>query len=392
MTAPPDAIRNLVQDNSLFVFSPGRINLIGEFTDYNMGFVLPAAIDKGIYFVMTPRTDNLVQLHSVDFNATYETTIDDLIPSDTSSWPNYILGVVEQFKLAGINVNGFNAAVAGNIPVGAGLSSSAAVECAVAMSLNEMTHASLQKLKLVQMAQRAENDFVGVRCGIMDQFASMFGKPGQAIKIDCRSLDYEYVPISMDGLRILLLDSNVKHSHGTSEYNVRRNQCEEGVAMIRQHEQEVYYLRDASIAMLDAYIAPFDNTLYRRCKFIVEENERVVQAAEQLKKGDVRAFGKLMFASHAGLQHDYEASCPEIDFLVSSVKHNDAVKGARMMGGGFGGCSINLVQEESVASIIENTAVAYEEAFGKTLTPYVAKVEAGTTILKGYYTLYCRYE
>lgn len=384
MTAPPDAIRNLVQDNSLFVFSPGRINLIGEFTDYNMGFVLPAAIDKGIYFVMTPRTDNLVQLHSVDFNATYETTIDDLIPSDTSSWPNYILGVVEQFKLAGINVNGFNAAVAGNIPVGAGLSSSAAVECAVAMSLNEMTHASLQKLKLVQMAQRAENDFVGVRCGIMDQFASMFGKPGQAIKIDCRSLDYEYVPISMDGLRILLLDSNVKHSHGTSEYNVRRNQCEEGVAMIRQHEQEVYYLRDASIAMLDAYIAPFDNTLYRRCKFIVEENERVVQAAEQLKKGDVRAFGKLMFASHAGLQHDYEASCPEIDFLVSSVKHNDAVKGARMMGGGFGGCSINLVQEESVASIIENTAVAYEEAFGKSLTPYVAKVEAGTTILKGY--------
>ncbi|MBX7107211.1 MAG: galactokinase [Chitinophagales bacterium] len=384
MTAPPDAIRNLVQDNSLFVFSPGRINLIGEFTDYNMGFVLPAAIDKGIYFVLTPRTDNLVQLYSVDFNATYETTIDDLIPSDTSSWPNYILGVVEQFKLAGIDVNGFNAAVAGNIPVGAGLSSSAAVECAVAMSLNEMTHASLQKLKLVQMAQRAENDFVGVRCGIMDQFASMFGKPGQAIKIDCRSLEHEYVPISMDGLRILLLDSNVKHSHGTSEYNVRRNQCEEGVAMIRQHEQEVYYLRDASIAMLDAYIAPFDNTLYRRCKFIVEENERVVQAAEQLKKGDVRAFGKLMFASHAGLQHDYEASCPEIDFLVSSVKHNDAVKGARMMGGGFGGCSINLVQEESVASIIENTAVAYEEAFGKTLTPYVAKVEAGTTILKGY--------
>lgn len=382
MLAPTEALKNLIQEKSLLVFSPGRINLIGEFTDYNMGFVLPAAIDKGIYFVITPRSDNIIHLHSVDFEATYETTVDALLPSAASSWPNYILGVVEQFKLAGVTLNGFDAAVAGNIPVGAGLSSSAAVECAVAMALNEMTNAGLDKLRLVQMAQRAENNYVGVQCGIMDQFASMFGKPGLAIKIDCRSLEYEYVPISMDGLRILLLDTNVKHSHGSSEYNVRRKQCEDGVLLIQRHQPAIKHLRDADLAMLERLVAPVDNTLFRRCKFIVEENARVVQAAEALKKGHLKSFGALMFASHAGLQHDFEASCAELDFLVSCVKNNEAVTGARMMGGGFGGCTINLVEEKSVDAIIQLAAAAYEKTFGKNLTAYVAKVEAGTTILK----------
>lgn len=382
MLAPTEALKNLIQENSLLVFSPGRINLIGEFTDYNMGFVLPAAIDKGIYFVITPRSDNIIHLHSVDFEATYETTVDALLPSPASSWPNYILGVVEQFKLAGVPLNGFDAAVAGNIPVGAGLSSSAAVECAVAMALNEMTHAGLDKLRLVQMAQRAENNYVGVQCGIMDQFASMFGKPGHAIKIDCRSLEYEYVPISMDGLRILLLDTNVKHSHGSSEYNVRRKQCEDGVLLIQQHQPAIKHLRDADLAMLERFVAPVDNTLFRRCKFIVEENARVVQAAEELKNGHLQSFGAMMFASHAGLQHDFEASCEELDFLVSCVKNKEAVPGARMMGGGFGGCTINLVEEKSVEAIIQLAAAAYEKTFGKKLTAYVAKVEAGTTILK----------
>ncbi|MGB3076814.1 MAG: galactokinase, partial [Chitinophagales bacterium] len=309
-------------------------------------------------------------------------TVDTLVPSATSSWPNYILGVVEQFKLAGISVNGFDAAVSGNLPIGAGLSSSAAVECAVAMSLNETTQSALEKLLLVQMAQRAENYYVGVQCGIMDQFASMFGKPGHAIKLDCRSLQFEYVPLSMNGLRILLLDSNVKHSHGSSEYNVRRKQCETGVAMIQQHHKTIESLRDANIEMLDQYILPFDALIYKRCKFILEENERVVTAGESLKNGDLKSFGEKMFASHAGLQYQYEASCAEMDFLVDSVRNKEAVFGSRMMGGGFGGCTINLVREEKVDEIIQSTSIAYKKSMNRELTPYVAKIEAGTTVLK----------
>ena len=378
----PDGLQPFIHENTWISYSPGRINLIGEFTDYNNGFVLPAAIDKGVYFAITPRDDHRICLYSNDFREEYFTSTDHPERSIKSSWPNYILGVVNQFQQAGITLNGFDAAITGNMPIGSGLSSSAAVECSVALILNEISKSGFEKLQLVVMAQKAENDFVGVKCGIMDQFASMFGIPNQAIKIDCRSLEYEYLPLNMNGLRIVLLNSNVKHSHGTSEYNVRRQQCERGVAMIQQHEPAIESLRDATPAMLDKYILPHDSIIYKRCKFILGENERVLNAAENLKLGDVKAFGQKMFASHDGIKNLYEASCPEIDFLVEGVKENPSVLGARMMGGGFGGCSINLVKEEAVEDLFKQSTAAYRKSMNMELTAHVVSIEAGSTILK----------
>ena len=378
----PEELNAYINAASTVVFSPGRINLIGEFTDYNKGFVLPAAIDKGVYVAITPRTDQTIQLYSVDFKETYQTTIQELRPSGNASWPNYLLGVVSEFRKSGISVTGFDAAITGNMPIGSGLSSSAAVECATAMALNHLFQSRFDKLQMVQLSQRAENDFVGVQCGIMDQFASMFGRTDHAIKLDCRSLDYEYIPLSMDGLRIVLLNTNVKHSHGSSAYNERRAQCEAGVAILRQHEPGVAFLRDATLEMVTRHLLKEDATIYKRCKFIVEENERLVGAGEDLKNGDLLSFGKKMYASHHGLQNLFEASCTELDFLVDCVRNNPNVLGARMMGGGFGGCTINLVKTEAVETLISEVSLSYSQSMHMELTPHIASIESGTTMLK----------
>jgi galactokinase len=378
----PGSLHDFIFDNTIVVRSPGRINLIGEHTDYNDGFVLPAAIDKSVYFVITPRNDNNISLVSTEFNEKFSTNVDDLEKCKHTNWPNYILGVVDEFKKAKVVLKGFDAAIAGEIPMGAGLSSSAAVECAVALALNEITNAGFSRFKLVQMAQRAENDFVGMRCGIMDQFASMFGKNEQSIKLDCRTLDYEYVPLEMDGYKIVLLNSNVKHSHTTSGYNDRRYQCESGVSMIQKKYPEVKNLRDVSMQMLDDCILPDDELVYRRCRFVLEENARVLSACENLKYKDLSAFGKKMFASHEGLSKDYEVSCAEMDFLVDSVKNNSDVIGARMMGGGFGGCTINIVKENAVDNLIKEVSVKYKKGMQKELTAYVAKIGEGTELVK----------
>lgn len=378
----PEVLGAFINDTSLVVFSPGRINLIGEFTDYNKGFVLPAAIDKGVYVAITPRADQTIHLYSIDFKETYQTTVHELTPSASASWPNYLLGVVAEFRKAGVSVTGFDAVITGNMPIGSGMSSSAAVECATAMALNHLLLSRFDKMKLVQLAQRAENIFAGVQCGIMDQFASMFGSAGHAIKLDCRSLDYEYIPLSMDGLRIVLLNTNVKHSHGSSAYNERRAQCEAGVAILHQHEPGISCLRDATISMVDRYLSAGDAAIYKRCKFIVEENERVIGASEDLKQGDLASFGKKMFASHHGLQNLFEASCAELDFLVDAVRDNPAVLGARMMGGGFGGCTINLVKTEAVETLIHEVSARYSQAMNMELTPHIARIESGTTLIK----------
>lgn len=378
----PAGLKRYLKENSVVTRSPGRINLIGEHTDYNNGFVLPAAIDKAAYIVITPRNDDQINLHSVDMREDYHTNTTALKKSQDSSWPNYILGVVQQFVLAGVAAGGFDAALTGDIPIGAGLSSSAAIECAVALALNKLFAAGFDRFTMVKMSQRAENEFVGVQCGIMDQFASMFGKHNHVIRLDCRSLEYEYVPLSMDGIKILLLDTNVEHSLASTEYNVRRRQCETGVAWMQRHLPEVKSLRDATIDMLDKYILHDDILIYHRCKYVVEENMRLLAACKDLEAGNIPAFGKKMYETHYGLSKLYEVSCPELDFLVKYAQGSPAVLGARMMGGGFGGCTINLIKEEAVNELVAGATAAYKKEMNRELNAYIANIETGSNILQ----------
>lgn len=364
----------------VIVRSPGRVNIIGEHTDYNDGFVLPAAIDKAIYVAVAPRNDETIKLYSGEFDESFESSLRELKPTD-KVWPNYILGVADQLLKRGYSIKGFNLAIDGDVPIGSGLSSSAAVECATAFALNEIFQLNISKLDLVFIAQKAEHEFAKVMCGIMDQFASMFGKKDHVIKLDCRSLEYEYLPLKLEGYKILLLNTNVKHSLSSSEYNTRRAQCEQGVAWVKEHDPEVNSLRDVTMEMLRKYVESKDKLIYERCKYVVEEIQRLLAACEDLKRGDIKALGEKMFATHDGLSKEYEVSCKELDFLVDAVRNNPDVVGARMMGGGFGGCTINIVKEEAIESLIQTLGESYRENMGKELTPYIAQIENGTTLL-----------
>ncbi|MBC7534392.1 MAG: galactokinase [Ferruginibacter sp.] len=357
--------------------SPGRVNIIGEHTDYNQGFVLPAAIDKNIYVAVSKRNDHTVNLHATDFEEDFSADI-RVVGKSTVQWANYILGVVDQLQNAGCTLTGFNLLIDGDVPIGAGLSSSAAVECATAFALNELFDLGLDKIKMIHLAQKAEHVFAGVNCGIMDQFASMLGKKDHVIKLDCRSLEYEYIPFKMERYKILLLNTNVKHNLASSEYNIRRQQCEEGVAMIRNFHPAVDSLRDVTIDMLDKYVAAAQPLIFQRCKYVVEENQRLIDACEYLKEGKIKELGKKMFEAHEGLSKSYEVSCKELDFLVAYVKQIPAIAGARMMGGGFGGCTINLVEDTAIDQLIPAISKAYHEAMNLPLTAHIASIENGT--------------
>ncbi len=364
----------------LLVRSPGRVNIIGEHTDYNEGFVLPAAIDKAAYVAISPRNDDQVHLYAQAFSKTFESSLSTLKPT-SEHWPNYILGVADQLIKRGYPIKGFNLVIDADVPSGSGLSSSAAVECATAFGLNEIFQLNISRMELALISQKAEHVFAGVMCGIMDQFASVFGKKDHVIKLDCKTLEYEYVPFRLEGYKILLLNSNVKHSLASSEYNVRRAQCEHGVALIKQHRPGVSSLRDADMAMLDAFVKPVDELIYRRCRYVVEEKQRLLEGCEDLKQGRLESLGEKMFRTHDGLSKDYEVSCPELDFLVDAVRGNPDVPGARMMGGGFGGCTINIVKEEAIGELVKNISVKYQKAMHKDLTPYIASIEDGTEVL-----------
>ncbi|HZI01791.1 MAG TPA: galactokinase [Flavisolibacter sp.] len=358
--------------------SPGRVNIIGEHTDYNEGFVLPAAIDKGIYVAISARQDDGIHLYSNEFNEMYEGSIEGLSKSN-QQWANYILGVVAQMIKNGYQPGGFNLVIDGNIPIGAGLSSSAAVECATAYALNDLFQLGISKMDLVKMAQKAEHEYAGVMCGIMDQFASMHGKKDHVIRLDCRSLEYEYVPLQLQGYKIVLLNTNVKHSLADSEYNVRRRQCEQGVALVKAKYPQVNSLRDVTLKMLEELVKEEDKLIYTRCKYVVEENQRLLQGCENLIQGDLGALGKEMYASHEGLSKEYEVSCKELDFLVDYARREKEIIGARMMGGGFGGCTINLIQEDAVERLVEEMKVSYQNGMNKELTAYVAVIDQGTS-------------
>lgn len=359
--------------------SPGRVNVIGEHTDYNNGFVLPAAIDKAIYIGVSRREDQEIVLYSEEFSQEHRSTVQGVAITD-KQWPNYILGVVDQLNKRGHQISGFNLNIDGDVPVGAGLSSSAAVECATAFALNELFNLGIDNMELALIGQKAEHTFAGVMCGIMDQFASVFGKEGHVIRLDCQSLDYTYVPLTLEGFKILLLNTNVKHSLASSEYNTRRQECAEGVRLLQEGGEAVQSLRDANLSMITKHLKDKNEVVYRRCKFIVEENQRLLTACEALEAGDLKTLGLNMYGSHDGLQHEYEVSCKELDFLVDAVRGNEAVVGARMTGGGFGGCTINIVKEDAIDPLVAHLSKRYQQAMGLELTAYIAQTANGSSL------------
>ncbi len=359
-----------------FYKAPGRINLIGEHTDYNNGFVLPAAIDKAIYFAIAKNNLNKLRLFSYDLNEFFEIDINALEKVDMQ-WANYLIGVTVQFQKRGLNPEGIDCVFGGDIPLGAGLSSSAALECGFAICLNDQFDSKINKSELILMAQKAEHEFAGVQCGIMDQFASTFGKEGHVMKLDCRSLDYEYFPLTNNEVDIILCDTKVKHSLASSEYNIRRSECEEGVKIIQLKYPEVKTLRDANAKMLEEVKSKMSENVHLRCHYVIYEIERVEKACKALLKNDFSTFGKLMYDTHAGLSKEYKVSCKELDVLVDIAKEIPDVLGARMMGGGFGGCTINLIKKgtaESFISIVENE---YEKRTGNKIQIYKVKISNG---------------
>lgn len=358
--------------------SPGRINLIGEHTDYNNGFVLPASVDKAVYFVIAPRTDDQVILYAADLDETYQFQIGDLEKPE-AHWTHYQLSILDQLKKHNLTAGGFQAAFGGDVPVGAGLSSSAALECCLLFALNELYGFQLDRFEIVKMAQKAENEYVGVQCGIMDQFASTFGKEESVIRLDCRSLEYQYFPFPMDDHLLVLCDTKVKHSLADSEYNTRRLECEEGISILKEFDDSILSLRDVNPHVIYKHRDKFSDPVFRRCKFITEEIERVQAACDFLTEGDMDSFGRKMYETHFGLQHEYEVSCPELDFLVEQTINKEYVLGSRMMGGGFGGCTINLVEIDAADEFESEMKKAYMEEYGIELPCYRVKITNGTS-------------
>lgn len=343
--------------------APGRINIIGEHTDYNNGFVLPAAIDKRIYLAIRPLSGSVVTIHSVDFDQTISFDLQDDRP-DLPHWAMYPFGVVKELQKQGYSPGAFEAAFGGDIPDGAGLSSSAALESAFATALNDLFNLGISKMTLAKTGQSAEHNYAGVRCGIMDQFASIHGRAGHVMKLDCRSLEYEYFPLDLGDYSLMLIDTRVKHSLAASEYNSRRNDCEEGVMILQTQMPKVRSLRDVRSKDVYPYKDMMGEQIFLRCEYVTEENERVTDTCKALSEGDLEEVGRLMYKSHEGLRNKYDVSCAELDLLVDTARTVEGVLGARMMGGGFGGCTINLVKSDKVDALREATSVAFLKKFG----------------------------
>lgn len=365
------------QTPDIIVRAPGRINLIGEHTDYNDGFVLPAAIDKAIYFAVSKRDDNVISLFAYDLDDAYEFSLDNVKKSD-KGWANFLIGMVSEMTKADDKITqGFNVVFGGDVPLGAGLSSSAAVESGIGFALNQLYGFELSSIDLALTAQQAEHNFAGVKCGIMDMFASIHGKDKSVIKLDCRDLRYEYFPFNTTEYTIVLCNSGVKHNLGDSEYNKRRAECEEGISILQDAYPQVNSLRDVTTAMLRSQADKLPQIVYNRCKYVVEEIVRVELACKALLADDFVEFGQKMYQTHQGLSELYEVSCLELDFLVEQTIDNEAVAGSRMMGGGFGGCTINLVKNESVDAFLSEIGAAYEAKFGQPLVSYKVAITNG---------------
>ena len=361
---------------AVVVRAPGRVNLIGEHTDYNDGYVLPVAIDRSVLLAASPRPDRRVIVHALDFDQRAEFFLDDITRDTEHPWSNYQRGVAwvlqsEEFTLPGLNV-----ALISDVPIGAGLSSSAAVEVAAAYAWRVLGKLELDLVRLALLCQRAENEFVGMSCGIMDQFISALGQRDSALLIDCRSLDYELVPVPA-GTAVVVADTRVRRELVASEYNARRRECEEGVRLLQRYLPGITALRDVSPVQFAEHQDRLPDIVRRRCRHVVHENDRVLRAVAALRAGDVGTFGQLMNESHTSLRDDYEVSCRELDMLVEAAWRVEGVCGSRMTGAGFGGCTVSLVDESAVGAFRERVAAAYQAATGTAPEIYVCRAEAG---------------
>jgi len=365
----------------LLVASPGRINLIGEHTDYNNGFVFPAAIDKYIYAGINKASSGNCTVIALVANEQIEFDINSIQAISNGGWQNYILGVVGELQKIGKQIGAFNFLFSGDIPMGAGLSSSAALENSLVFGLNELFNLGLSRMEMILISQKAEHNYVGVKCGIMDQFASMMGDKKHALFLDCMTMKYEAVPLNLGDYVFLLLNTNVKHSLADSAYNKRRNTCETVVQQLNELGNDFSSLRDAINFKKDDLGKAVKGVPYNRSIYVIEELNRVLAAKKALLDNDLDLLGELMYQSHAGLQYLYEVSCQELDFLVEQAKTSDAIKGARMMGGGFGGCTINLIHKNAIESFIEKTSSLYKKTFDNELSAYVVRLSKGTCLL-----------
>ncbi|MEP6913300.1 MAG: galactokinase [bacterium] len=356
--------------------APGRVNLIGEHTDYNDGFVMPAAIGFSTFVTVSPREGRKLSLFSENFSEQVEFDLDDPDPRPAGHWSDYPRGVAVTLERAGYRLSGASLWIRGEVPIGSGLSSSAAIEVATCYALLDNSALNDDPVKMAKLCQRAENEFVGMRCGIMDQFVSCCGQAGKALMLDCRSLDYKLLPLPQ-GTRLVICNTMVRHSLAGGEYNIRRAECEAGVRHFAQSLPNVKALRDVTEADLKRYGNDLSEVIYRRCRHVITENARVLKAAKALERGDLEVFGGLMTESHRSLRDDYEVSCKELDVMVELAQKVRGVYGARMTGGGFGGCTISLMNAENVDEFEQTVAQGYTEATGLVPGIYVCSAAEG---------------
>ena len=375
-----EKFKSLFGNDYMVYTSPGRVNLIGEHNDYNGGFVFPGAIDKGIYAVINPNGTDKVRAYSLDYDGQVEFGMNEE-DAPQESWARYIFGVCREMKKRGFEPKGFDTVFVGDVPLGAGMSSSAALESTFANALNEIFNLNIDRFELARIGQSTEHNYCGVKCGIMDQFASVFGKKGHLMRLNCATMEFEYFPFNPEGYKVVLLDTVVKHELASSAYNKRRESCENACAHIKARHPEVNYLSDATMAMLDEVKAEISEEDYMRAVYVIGEKQRVLDVCEALEKGDYDTVGDRMFGTHYGMSKEYEVSCEELDFL-NDVAKQCGVTGSRVMGGGFGGCTINLVKEDLYDNFIATAKKEYLAKYNREPKVYDVVISDGARRIK----------
>lgn len=381
--SPVEARRRLINrfaslygTNPTVYRAPGRVNLIGEHTDYNEGFVMPSGLDMFTYVAAAPRADRRLRAYSTNFEESFETSLDEIRPGKTGAWNDYVRGVAGVLESRGHRLKGADLAILGEVPLGSGLSSSAAIEVAVAVALLGISGITLGLSEIAQACQQAEHLYAETRCGIMDQFISCHGREGHALMLDCRSLDFLLVPLPKN-IQLVICNTMVKHEHASGEYNTRRAECEAGVRALKASLPGIRSLRDITQPQLEDHCDLLPPIVYQRCRHVITENGRVQLAANALQQSNVAEFGRLMFESHRSLRDDYQVSCPELDLMVEAATPLPGLYGARMTGGGFGGCTINLVAAEHATSFRQKISRAYQGETGIAPQIYVCKASQG---------------